>query len=351
MKVLFFCNTYYQLIIAIQMSLTIKEDSNVSLILTNASKNSAQVYSNLIMSGIFEHTYYLEINKKKSFFEYLKEGILGLVPRGMENDLFYDELIGFNYDLSTCAVYAALEKENPNIFCNVIEEGLLSYNMYDSTCRVSKIIDFLRKYLNKGNARKKRKFFYCFNRQAYRGELIPFEIPVIRQNNIRFRRILNSIFLNGKEPELYQEKYIYLSSVYDFEGGEPVGELELIIKIAEVVGYENLIVKVHPRDNEERFKKVGLKVAENSAVPWEVLQISCDFSEKVLISSFSGSLINLNSIVDRTGKNIYIYHLCHSEKNVIAQRFEALIDEYVNNPKEYGLKRINAVFSIEEILE
>ncbi|HEG1241807.1 TPA: hypothetical protein SCN02_002979, partial [Enterococcus faecium] len=58
--------------------------------------------------------------------------------------------------------------------------------------------------------------------------------------------------------DIYKEKkYIFFTSVYDFEGGEPVGEYELVCKIADLVGKDNLIVKTHPRDVRTIYKDNG----------------------------------------------------------------------------------------------
>ncbi len=349
MRVLFFCNTYYQLIAAIQMRLTLKKNDSVSVVLTDASKGSEKVYKGLKCSGVFEGVYHLAVNEHKSSLQYFKEGIGGIHIDGMEN-MAYDELIGFNYDIPTCALYASLEKANRAIKCNVIEEGLLSYDTPDSDCNIAKLIRLFRKLLGRKNAREKRELFYCFNKKAYRGRFEAIEIPPVTQEDGELRRILFDVFLDGETPTVYEQKYIYLASVYDFEGGEPVGELDVAKRIAEAVGYDNLIVKAHPRDDVTRYREAGLTVAENSSVPWEVFQIGCDFSDKVLVSSFSGSLINLNSIIEQGGRNIYTNHMCNIENNPMAQHFGAVIDKYLSKTEEYGLKDISSVSSVKEII-
>ncbi|WP_140397276.1 polysialyltransferase family glycosyltransferase [Flavonifractor sp. An82] len=352
MKVLFFCNTYYQLIVAIRMKLTLKKHDKASVILTDVSKNSEQISKNLQKTGLFESVYHFQVsrNNSKSFLKYLLEGVKGIYPKGMQADLFYDELIGFNYDIPMCALYASLEKVNKAILCNVMEEGLLSYSTPDSDCKVAKLIRVIRKLLFKKNAREKRKNFYCFNKKAYKGPYEPVSIPPINTNDVELKNILFNVFLDGKKPKEYKEKYIYLSSVYDFEGGFPVGELKVAIKIAEIVGYKNLIVKVHPRDSVERFKAAGLQVAENSSIPWEIFQIGCDFTRKVIISSFSGSLINLNSIIENIGTNIYTNKLCNISGNPMAQYFGSIIDGYLGEAETLGLKNITSISAIKQIL-
>ncbi len=348
MRVLFFCNTYYQLITAIQMRLTLKKNDSVSVVLTDASKGSEKVYISLKCSGVFEGVYHLAVNEHKSSLQCFKEGIGGIHIDGMEN-MTYDELIGFNYDIPTCALYASLEKANKAIRCNIMEEGLLSYNTPDSDCNIAKLIHICRKILGRKNAREKRELFYCFNKKAYRGRFEAIEIPPITQEDGELRRILFDVFLGGETPAVYDQKYIYLASVYDFEGGEPVGELEVAKSIADAVGHDNFIVKVHPRDDAERYKEAGLTVAENSSVPWEVFQIGCDFSKKVLLSSFSASLINLSSIIANCGKSVYTNHMCNIENNPLAQHYGAIIDGYLSKSEDFGLINISSASSANEM--
>ncbi|HGT1350754.1 TPA: hypothetical protein ACMUTV_003105, partial [Enterococcus faecium] len=93
--------------------------------------------------------------------------------------------------------------------------------------------------------------------------------------------------------DIYKEKkYIFFTSVYDFEGGEPVGEYELVCKIADLVGKDNLIVKTHPRDVRTIYKDNGFIEDKNSSIPWEAIQLSGDFNDKIFMTINSGSVIS-----------------------------------------------------------
>jgi len=100
--------------------------------------------------------------------------------------------------------------------------------------------------------------------------LNPVQIPKIEADE-KTAQVLSKLFHTS--TAVYPQKYIFFSSVFDFEGGAPVGELNVIKQVAALIGNENLIVKVHPRDSIDRFVSAGLNVDNNSAIPWEAIQL------------------------------------------------------------------------------
>ena len=74
----------------------------------------------------------------------------------------------------------------------------------------------------------------------------------------------------------------------------------MVNKIAEVVGKENIFVKIHPRNKVNRFQKLGYVTNQNTEIPWEIIALNIPISEKVLLTIASGSaltsLVNMSSV-------------------------------------------------------
>ena len=249
----------------------------------------------------------------------------------------------------THAVYGALYKSNKDIEVNKMEEGLLSYNTPDTDCWAMKYAYRIRKIFGMKNMKDEIKHFYCFSKNAYNSNLSVITIPRIRKNDSKIRDVLNHVFLE-KPLEPYCEKYIFLSCIYDIEGGEPIGEFELALKLAELIGKNNLIVKVHPRDNIKRYLESGLKVDKNSSIPWEVIQINQDFSEKVIITTLSGSILNFNHVLDKVNQSYYAYPLCKISKNKLAEHYANVLENYIKN-SEIGLRGIKVLERLEDLVQ
>ena len=354
---LFFCNTYYQLIVTIQMKLTIKNEEQVTVVLTDESRNAEVIFERLRQTQLFHKVFFLQTKDAKTKVDAkfklraIKNGLFGCLPEGMDPKAKYDELIGFNMDLPTHYLFAALVKNNPALVCNAMEEGLLSYGVEDPGSGLLTLLYRLRRCFGKKNLREETGGFYCFNPAVYQGSKTALSVPKISRENARLREILETLFLQDASVDPYKQRYIYLPCIYDIEGGEPIGELELAKKIAAQVGAENLLVKVHPRDDAKKYENAGLTVDRNSAVPWEVLCIHEDFSRHVFITTLSGSVLNVSAFLANAPESYYAYPLCDLEKNPLAQKFRGVIDGYVLKNSELALDNIRILRNIEQLAD
>lgn len=343
--ILVYCNTYYQLLVAIQLQLTLKQEDKVSVLLTDESRGAEEIAARLKASGFFHGVFFWKTRTASEQvnaaykLRCLQSGIFGSVPEDMPKSYICDELIGYNLDLATHGVYASLKRRNKAMVCNAVEEGLLSYRTPESTSGLLRAIQSVRKALGRENLRQSVKQLYCFNPGVYRGSLEPVAIPRLDCSNETLRRVLQQVFLKDQVLEPYTQKYIYLPCIYDMEGGAPIGELALAQALAQQVGKENLLTKPHPRDDADKYRAAGVKVDTNSSVPFEVLCILQDLSQKVLITTLSGSLLNVSALLEKPPVCYYAYPLCELGNNPMAQHFCGVIRSYLS--PESGLETSN----------
>ena len=296
--------------------------------------------------AVFKDVFYV----KTRDLDYSKLGLKTLIPSVMPGvfgnssifknvvKIYIDELIYFNLSYSTVHLFAALNKKNPDLKCSRMEEGVLSYN---STCNdgmdlgVRKtLIAKFRTFLKLDNAFERVENFYCFQPDFYKGALKPVKVPPIASNG-RVKDVLLKIFNVNLEEDSYKEKYIFFTSVYDFEGGTPIGEYELVCKIADLVGKENLLVKTHPRDLRTIYTDNGFKTDKNSGVPWEAIQLSRDFSDKVFLTATSGSVLAGSFMSENPPKTFFMHNCCNISGNKSAEKSVEIIEELLNDD---GLK-------------
>lgn len=328
------CNTFYQLITAMQMRKTLFKEDEVYLLLSNHSNGADKVAERLAKTDFFTGVIFVESladdRQSHNIARVIKEtmSILNGNYDFGKKELFsigqVDEFYYFNYLFSTIALFSLFYKKNKQIRASRFEEGILNYdsplnegNFEYMTKRV-KLVHMLNKVMFRDNLIDRTNDFYCFYPGFYKGKLNAKEIPFIQQND-SIVAVLAECFALGDVSGKYQEKYIYFSSVYDFEGGEPIGEKEVIQEIARIVGIDNLLVKLHPRDiRKEEFKKI-CHVDENSNIPWEVIQLNMDCKDKVFITANSGSVLSVNMIIDHMSEVAFIYPCCNLEKNEVAK--------------------------------
>ena len=79
----------------------------------------------------------------------------------MVNGVF-DEFVGFNFDIPSHIVFAFFYSKNRNIVVRKMEEGLMSLNTPESSCRVIEVSTQIRRVLHKRNLRHSVSGVYCF---------------------------------------------------------------------------------------------------------------------------------------------------------------------------------------------
>ncbi len=336
-KVLCICNTYYQLIEAIQLKCTLLQKDEVSVAFSDHSRNAELITKRLSKHNVFSRCYFwqskkqmtLQPQKRMENLSILAKEITGSGGFGnsFENEA-YDELIYYNQFDNLKVVFAELYNQNPNIKVSRFEEGIFSYGDGEYSAKKDKIVNPLRKVLGKKSLVECQGNFYCFYPEFYKGQLMPVRIPKIEAGK-ETAQLLSELFSTSNIE--YSQKYIFFSSVYDFEGGKPIGELDIIKKVAALVGNENLIVKVHPRDSIERFAAAGLNIDTNSTIPWEAIQLGRDFSQHIFLTVNSGSVLSVSMLQEKAPKIYFLYKLCDLDGNPVAANCVHSIDDLLTD--------------------
>ena len=128
------CNTYYQLIMAIDMRLTLFKNDKVTLLLSDHSSNADKISERLIELHVFDKVGYVKTksidycseSKIDKFMDYLKIIFNNNILQILTNEKF-DKLFYFNQNLSSNLIFNSVVKNNSYIEVCQFEEGILSY--------------------------------------------------------------------------------------------------------------------------------------------------------------------------------------------------------------------------------
>lgn len=324
-RILIIANTYYQLILSIQMKITILNEDKVVLLISDHSNGAEKVFEGLKSAGVFEQVSFIRTkglvnnrNKSEKLGDFLdiafrNDNRYSYYLKDID-DLCFDEMICYNYHIDMIGLYSLLSRVNNGIKMSLFEEGVLSYGIRFSETNGRKLIEQARRIQGKKNVSDGAYQFYCYYPRLYKGPLKPVGVPVISPGS-ECTSILKKLFDLNADTLRYPQKFIYFSSVYDFECGKPIGEFELVKRIADLVGKDNLIIKTHPRDTRTVYRDYGLSVDKNSGIPWEAIQLSADFSDKVFMTATSGSVLAGSFMSEKPTKTFYMYKLCNISEN------------------------------------
>ncbi len=327
-KIIAICDTYAQLINVIQIRRELFSSQYFSVVITNNSRNGQEISERLREENFFNEVVFWET---KGEIEYIKQNyiqkILSIIPiisgkisgrHTSFKEKLYDLFLFYSIGPSSLTLFSYLYNYNKNIRCSRFEEGVLSYGFLHNEEFLTKYptltvkaIGLARSIFLMRNISDVLDDFYCYFPKVYQGRLKPVSIPKISMNS-DIKCLLERIFAVDKANLEYRQKYIYFAAMYDDEG---VQELELIQKVASLVGNENLLIKTHPRDNSGRFEKAGLIIDNNSSIPWEIIQLNYDFSDHVFLTITSQSVLSISLIAETHPPIYFMFKLLDMSKS------------------------------------
>lgn len=359
MKNLFLCNTPYQVIVATQIAKSEYEKDVNDIIVTDKIADCERLYTNIEKSGVFNKVTLWRIKNKyanKNGLFFFASFLLSKLRINIHKIKFgkYDNLFCGNIAKVATILYRTL-KQKKEVNTYLFEDG---FSTYSKEC-----CDFFEK-INKNNNIKQKllrvyrkagfEFFldlkgmYLFSPSILDWEpsFPVIEIEKIDSKNNDLVETYNRIFGIRTIIDSYSEKYIFFEESY-FADSINIGDETIIKQIAYRVGLDGFLLKIHPRNPVNRFNNIGIKVNKDTSIPWEIIALNNDLSNKVLITIASGSA--LTSLVNTNIKPKKIIMLMNCEE----------IDDELLTPSLEILRRIAKSFgdtvwlpkSIEEVYE
>lgn len=355
-KIIFVCNTYMQLITAVQIKTTLFSCDEADLILSDHSVNADRIAECALNSGIFKRVRYVQ--SKNFIYQYDQQGKINKIKDILSisldlgrkyrqmfwDDMDYDDIFFFNpHYFFLSAIYRICMKNGtiPKVHC--FEEGILNYkNMAPKPeGRKWKLLSNLFRCQGKPDFYERIEDCFCFYPELFPNKNMRCrKIPLLNRDDKRFIQIINKVFNYHPVCDTYPQRYVFFASSADIDGN-PVGETELVLQIADLVGKENLLVKMHPRDGRDVYEKQEITVSRNSAIPWEVIQLNQDFSNHVFLTVSSGSVVNASAMLGDRIPTFFLHPLVKGRN--------AYIDDFCENtiqPILDGLKRIGTLQSV-----
>ncbi len=336
---LFICHTPFQVITSIIIKQSKYPDDYADIILSSAFQNYKIIGERCKATEIFEHVFTVSLTKTNCT-------IGPLIPYYFTKDLenyfpdTYDRIFtnGPYYDLDNSVFY---KFKNAEVI--VYDEGYSTYT--NDFLRMPKKFSFRHRIIRNLSQ-------FIFNRtymetaakkiMLYDPELcvkpLPYSIEKIWDKNhndaIKIMKAISYVFNVTDAISEYNKKYIFFEECFasDFQNN---GDIEIIRRIISIVGSENLIVKLHPRDKTNRFIDLGISTNQTISVPNEALVTEMQNQGKVFITFSSGGVLNYRFLCDCSIKTILLYKLLPSGFITMPedrlQWFEKFLKKYHEN--------------------
>lgn len=331
-RALFVCNTPFQVFVACWIKHRYLKDIKADISVSDHMNGGEKLCKNICEAGLFDRVFYsktLDLDNWKLPDNYIKERIHTLFPEKYlkkftnMTDFDYSRIYFSNINLFPLWIYRAAcrkQKSNPRLF--VFEDGLSTYTEFTvkkyntyKTESYNGVKNFLHQTIYKdagfyGNIES----VLVFNPELVTWDILPIQrLDKVDVNDSSFKEKINTVFQYNKSVDTYDKKVVFFEESF-YADGHAVNDVELVEQIAKKIGKDNIMVKIHPRNPDNRFAELGFKTNKDISIPWEVIVLNLeDVSDKVFITILSGSITNPILIFGKKIHAFSLYNLINKE--------------------------------------
>ena len=262
-RVLAICCTPYQLLVAAQVLAVYYPEAQADLIISDQMNNARRLWEQAKEVWPRGRVYYLE---EKQLNRLARGKVLGnilegaaaprrLLRRFLPLEGAYDVFLFSNISLMNQYLILGLKAENPRLTWMLFEDGAETYSpLVGSLVQSASLKVRLQLY-----AVQQLKGAYLFHPETldWKPACPVYKLP--GEYAPETLALLNRIFQYGRSQDRYDSPVVFFEESYPCDGVD-IGDLALVNRLAELVGKENIFVKTHPRNQENRFKKAGLSL-------------------------------------------------------------------------------------------
>lgn len=330
------CSTPYQLMVGILLSHQLfKNGEKVDLVLTDTFLGADRIADKAKKTGEFRNVYLFEVERliKPCSLCDKKNKILFLMRFSKKIDeLFNGKFEAYDTILFNCEefvlynliTYNRMLKPDSQVIR--YEEGYSSYTENQSASEKSRKLINFRNVLSGIKGALTINAFAVFEPRLliyqYPYPIIQIERSYIQSNE--YKKTIANIFETNVVISKYQNKYVIFEESFSRDGFD-IDDIQLYSKLFDIIGDENVSVKLHPRSIQNRFSDFKCDVHLPEGVPWEAILLSGSFQGLQLIALASGSIINSRLLLgDKT--SAYLLYKCLEKKPpALNKEFEIFI--------------------------
>lgn len=319
-KVLFVCETKAQLFNAINIKLNVYKGISADLCLCdNGNNNIGTLQQSVDTSEVFNNSYvyYTRHDTNQTLIAKVKRALRSThLVRSVSEILpnknnKYSMIFISGPSSSVNCVYYHFKKYNRNIKLYLYEEGISS-----TICSIIRILlesyihmFFTSYYLDDAEG------VYVYSPELLTGNVGNKKImgiPRISFEDIAFVNAVNAAF--DIEIESFSSikniKYLYMDQAFPSEE-ENIQQYQIIQKIAEVVGVDNILIKLHPNSPLDKYKEyTDICIKNNMAM--EVIELNLRLRNVTLLTICSSSVFNFKLMFDANPRIFLLYQMFKS---------------------------------------
>ncbi len=356
-KVLGIVSTSYHLMVFLFIKDAFLKDADVDLVLTDKSPFFYDLYQSGRPGKYFRRVFFADAKKIKNPYKSApvvlwqsfvhnpttkamladvgKDGCFSYADFDNYDDIFFaspgmpDEIVK---EISRTAI-----KRNREVCFHRFEDGFASYTKAPICAVSSPLGQKMYRSVFGYDIKEKEKELYLFEPSLAEKNVADeaatgFSLVQIPKTKERIRLITQQIQdILQFESRSFSEKYMFLGQGTANCTQNPLTYRGLILDIAEHVGFDNFVVKPHPRGEHDRFED-HIHVYTDSC-PFELAVAEGTMEDKTLISYYSTACVSGKLLFDSACRIIFLYPMAgdsFNEKCDYEDYFKKLCELYDN---------------------
>lgn len=310
-RLLFLCETYYQLINVINIKYHCYSEVDADIIITSSS--DFNIYEEAIRNcKLFKKVIMTEYSYQKNGKDF------GFNIKDRTNSIIHAS--EYSYSLEVLEDYSDFFIPVDQfmfykvLYYQLVQRGIIPHiHIYEdgiSTYIQEPLVNIKRDMVDHSIFSEEERFenniieIILYEPELYSGKSgknLITSMPKIKKTDSQFCNILRNIF---GCPDLPEEKYIFFDEGFILEKISS-NEVDVLNRISEYIGKENIIIKLHPRMDANFYELHGYKTFTDVRIPWEIYVLLSNVADKVLLSISSAALIAPKLVFDMDMKAIY----------------------------------------------
>ena len=309
----FFCTVPFTIVEAV--SFVIQNDiQDADLYMCGAYANAKDVGERIKETGVFNNvyiydnmllTYPITFEKIRNILKTSKKLFNDMKSKQYEYAYYNGTGFFSNSIFYTGVCKSKLNKNTRHMF---LEHGYHSY-IYRYNERAWYIRLFIRLVGLKcmDGTQLEKLYMYEPELSAVKQDTPVEKMQKLDPENERLKNALNHIFNYTPETDEFKDKRIILME-------QPELKLEFDkeafwTKVFDCINKEESIIKPHPRQKNSSLSGKGIEVCKHNTIPWEIMCLNNDLSEKVQLTIFSQACTSPKLMFDQEPTVIFLYKL------------------------------------------
>lgn len=334
MESVFQVNTVYQLFITINMRLHHIPEGIVDIIISDHTPALKTYIQGLQKSGLFRNVFYIKSLEFNNYF--------WGIPNEQKSLVFQNSTSALRrvYAEPTCDYgrYSALYTANMDAYTKFVHKNYPQVEIFQIEDGASVCSTDWKKITEKWNYIDGFNTIYDDIKKLYlySPDLMGFHYPAPMEKLPKVNKepetihIFNDIF---QYTPIDFPRFVFVEQSFQVDQIKN-NDLAFLQATFDIVGYENLYIKPHPRNTIHRPFAYGLSPRKADSVPFELMLLNNVRDDTVYITVDSGSLISPRVIFEEDVLTILLYKAITGKSHIHgANEFSDYMDKFVEQYK------------------